>query len=74
MMEQAFQKTGKKLFNKFYKADPTLTRERGENGSGLAIWRDISDNQFGKIWVKSESGQESTFTIPKDDSGCKTPL
>jgi len=66
----------KDLFNKFYQVDATLTRERGGSGLGLAICKGIIDNHFGKIWVKSDLGQGSTFsfTIPKDGAGNKTPL
>jgi len=50
-----------KVFEKFYQADSTLTREAGGTGLGLAICRGIIEAHNGHIWAESELGKGSTF-------------
>ena len=56
----------KRLFQKFYRADNSTTRETGGTGLGLAITRAILEKSGGSIWVESEPGQGSRFwfTLP----------
>jgi signal transduction histidine kinase/ActR/RegA family two-component response regulator len=56
----------KRLFQKFFRADNSLTREAGGTGLGLVIVKSIIEMLGGAIWVQSESGRGSRFyyTLP----------
>lgn len=56
----------KKLFQKFFRADNTSTREAGGTGLGLVIAKSIIELLGGAIWVESEVGKGSKFffTLP----------
>jgi PAS domain S-box-containing protein len=58
------------LFQKFYRADNSFTREVGGTGLGLYICRRIMEQSNGQLWVESELGKGSTFfvQIPRIDS------
>jgi len=60
--------TRKKLFQKFYKADTSITRKHGGTGLGLSICKGIVEGLGGKIWVESEEGKGTNFyfTTPGD--------
>jgi len=55
-----------KLFQKFFRADNTSTREAGGTGLGLVIAKTIIELLGGAIWVESEPGRGSRFyfTLP----------
>ena len=56
----------KKLFQKFFRADNSSTREAGGTGLGLVIAKTTVELLGGAIWVESEMGRGSRFyfTLP----------
>jgi PAS domain S-box-containing protein len=53
----------RRIFEKFYRADPNLTRGVGGTGLGLYICRELVRRMNGRIWVESEHGKGSTFFV-----------
>jgi len=53
----------RKIFNRFYQADSTLSRRAEGTGLGLSIVKFIVDAHKGKITVDSKPGEGSTFTV-----------
>ena len=52
-----------KLFDRFYRADSSRSRETGGYGIGLSIAKSIVETHHGKISVKSEDGKSICFTV-----------
>jgi signal transduction histidine kinase len=52
-----------RIFDKFYRLDPHLTRGVGGTGLGLYICRELVRRLGGRISVRSETGQGSTFSV-----------
>jgi two-component system, OmpR family, phosphate regulon sensor histidine kinase PhoR len=50
-----------RIFEKFYRLDPAMTRGVGGTGLGLYICNELIERMGGRIWVESESGEGSTF-------------
>jgi PAS domain S-box-containing protein len=50
-----------RIFEKFYRLDPQLTRGVGGTGLGLYICRELVRRMGGRIWVASGEGPGSTF-------------
>ena len=59
------KENGEKIFEPFFREDPTRTRGTGGTGLGLAIAKKIIDLHGGKIWVENpgEHGAIITFQI-----------
>ncbi|MES2463190.1 MAG: ATP-binding protein [Armatimonadota bacterium] len=55
-----------KLFQKFFRADNSTTREVGGTGLGLAITKAVLEKLHGSIWVESapQKGSRFYFTLP----------
>ncbi len=55
-----------RIFDRFYRADPSRTRSSGGAGLGLAIARRIVEAHGGRIWAESMPGQGAKvrFTLP----------
>jgi PAS domain S-box-containing protein len=52
-----------RIFEKFYRLDPEMTRGIGGTGLGLYICRELVRRVGGRIWVESELGKGSTFFL-----------
>jgi two-component system phosphate regulon sensor histidine kinase PhoR len=52
-----------RIFEKFYRLDPQMTRGVGGTGLGLYICSELVNRMGGHIWVESVEGQGSTFLI-----------
>ena len=52
-----------KLFDRFYRIDPSRNGQTGGTGLGLAICRSIVKSHQGEISVSSLSGSGTTFTV-----------
>lgn len=57
------KKSMKYIFNKFYRVEDTLTAKTKGHGLGLSIVQNMVEMNGGKIDVKSEYGEGSTFTV-----------
>jgi two-component system sensor histidine kinase SenX3 len=53
----------RRIFEKFYRLDPNMTRGIGGTGLGLYICRELVRRMGGRIWVESEPGRGSTFNV-----------
>ena len=51
----------RRIFEKFYRLDPNLTRGVGGTGLGLYISRELLERMGGRIWVESSGSGGSTF-------------
>ena len=52
-----------RIFEKFYRLDPGMTRGIGGTGLGLYICRELVRRVGGRIWVESERAKGSTFFV-----------
>jgi signal transduction histidine kinase len=53
----------RRIFEKFYRLDPNMTRGIGGTGLGLYISRELVRRFDGRIWVESREGEGSTFHV-----------
>ena len=58
-----------RVFDRFYRADQARGRDGSGSGLGLSICREIADAHGGRVWVDSQEGEGSAFSIalPADD-------
>ena len=52
-----------RIFEKFYRLDPDMTRGVGGTGLGLYICSELVSRMGGSIWVDSVEGKGSSFTF-----------
>jgi PAS domain S-box-containing protein len=52
-----------RIFEKFFRLDPNLTRGVGGTGLGLYITRELVNRMEGRVWVVSDGRTGSTFTV-----------
>ncbi len=62
-----------RVFEKFYRADPQMRRGVGGTGLGLYICNELVTRMRGRIWVKSSSGEGSTFLFELPAVGAIAP-
>ena len=53
----------RRIFEKFYRLDPNMTRGIGGTGLGLYICRELVRRIDGRIWVESDGRTGSTFLV-----------
>jgi two-component system OmpR family sensor kinase len=51
------------VFERFYRVDHARGRDAGGSGLGLAICREIASAHHGRVWVESEEGKGSAFSL-----------
>jgi signal transduction histidine kinase len=52
-----------RIFDRFYQVDPSVRRRYGGMGLGLSLVRAIVEAHHGVVWVDSEVGHGSTFSV-----------
>jgi signal transduction histidine kinase len=52
-----------RIFERFHRLDPNMTRGVGGTGLGLYICRELVQHMGGRIWVTSREGRGSTFSF-----------
>ena len=55
-----------RLFERFYRVDPTRSRKKGGSGIGLSIVKHIIEAHNENIYVESEIGRGTTFSFTLD--------
>lgn len=64
----------RRIFDKFYRIDDRLSREREGSGLGLAIVKHIVRAHGGRVQVESAKGKGSTFRIVIPSAPAKSPV
>jgi two-component system sensor histidine kinase BarA len=52
-----------RIFEPFFQVDSSSTREYGGTGLGLTLVKNLVEAQGGRVWVDSELGRGSVFTV-----------
>lgn len=61
-----------RVFTRLYRADNVLIQGVGDTGVGLSIAKTLTEAQHGRIWVESERGIGSTFSVLLPIAGTDT--
>jgi two-component system phosphate regulon sensor histidine kinase PhoR len=64
-----------RVFERFFRVDPSRSRDQGGTGLGLAIVKHIARAHRGRVDVRSEEGRGSTFVLalPRPGRGAPPP-
>ena len=60
------------VFERFYRVDPSRSRDDGGTGLGLAIARSVVEAHGGRIWAEAREGQGTTFRFVLPQPGGRT--
>jgi two-component system OmpR family sensor kinase len=52
-----------RVFERFYRADPSRSRRTGGSGLGLAIARELTEAQGGRVWIEDREGRGAAFIV-----------
>jgi signal transduction histidine kinase len=52
-----------RVFDRFYRSDPSRQRNESGSGLGLAIAKSIVEKHNGRIWAESKAGDGTTIVI-----------
>ena len=63
-----------RVFARRYRADNPLVQGVGDTGVGLSITKTLTEALGGRIWVESEPGQSSTFSVLLPIGPVKEPV
>ena len=58
-----------RIFDRFFRVDPSRTRATGGGGLGLAIAREIAVAHGGRVWVDDAGARGSAFSLALSSSG-----
>lgn len=61
------------IFDRFYRVDDARGRDLGGSGLGLAICREIAQAHGGRVWLESEVGSGSAFSLSLPRSPAPRP-